>query len=539
MFPIIGDVYIRTNGGRLTVNAPKDIVNHYGYVKELNVISVDLNTSYHENGVASFAVVKEGHFVVEKEGVVNVLYATGEYDGVKVDSDGGTIANAYATNDAIANETSGKPTQLGNVVLKKDGTVTADLIAALTADEINFDDEKVKEVVVANAFRKNADGSYIISNVTELQLFATEATTSGSTYTNATFKLANDIDLAGVAWIPISGQYFVGTLDGNGKAIVNLTIKQEGTSANGFFSSLGADGVTIKNLTFKNANVVGGKYVGILVGELKSSATIENVTIDDKSTVTAKAAAGVIGNIGNKNLNIELKNITSAATVVDDYGKAGGIVAQISSENSTITMTNCKNTGKVACTKDSGVAGGILGMYQQAKLIMTNCSNSGTLTGTTTANIIAAYQNGLCDITIDTYNTGDFGYLTTIWDTENNKKVEKVSSVYKFVINNKIYLYQGLGNDKNTVLFDSIYPSNNTLSKEMLDRAINFANWGYNYKEDYASVFARAGKGETCWGAANNEGWNFERTDRPDDIEKPTLDDYQITWERGKLYIVE
>lgn len=41
---------IRTNGGTLNVNAPNDTINHYGWVKELDVTSVATSDCFHEHG---------------------------------------------------------------------------------------------------------------------------------------------------------------------------------------------------------------------------------------------------------------------------------------------------------------------------------------------------------------------------------------------------------------------------------------------------------------------------------------------------------
>lgn len=60
------DVIIRTNGGTLTVNAPRDDVSHYGYVEYLTVTAVRSDHCYHEFGfVGSLVSFGTGKFVVE------------------------------------------------------------------------------------------------------------------------------------------------------------------------------------------------------------------------------------------------------------------------------------------------------------------------------------------------------------------------------------------------------------------------------------------------------------------------------------------
>ena len=88
-------------GCNLVVNAPKDTVNHYAYLLNLDVQAVDATHSYHEFGtVKGRATVVEGHVVVEPKGYVNELkvdetapvttkvdiQATGEVKSLVVDS---------------------------------------------------------------------------------------------------------------------------------------------------------------------------------------------------------------------------------------------------------------------------------------------------------------------------------------------------------------------------------------------------------------------------------------------------------------------
>ncbi len=57
-------VAIRTNGGTLNINASQDTVNHFGWVKKLNVQSVATNDCYHEYGfVGELKTFASGKFV--------------------------------------------------------------------------------------------------------------------------------------------------------------------------------------------------------------------------------------------------------------------------------------------------------------------------------------------------------------------------------------------------------------------------------------------------------------------------------------------
>ena len=65
-------VTIRTNGGRLTVNAKDDTVNHYGEGEVLSITAVAAN-SYHEYGYFPKASIAHGRLVVENGGNVEVV----------------------------------------------------------------------------------------------------------------------------------------------------------------------------------------------------------------------------------------------------------------------------------------------------------------------------------------------------------------------------------------------------------------------------------------------------------------------------------
>ena len=91
------DVIIRTNGGKLTINAPASNVKHYGIGTVLTIDAV-APTSYHEFGSFNMATIKEGRLVVEEAGNIDVLDASGATAAVTVE---------VVKNDAIANFISG------------------------------------------------------------------------------------------------------------------------------------------------------------------------------------------------------------------------------------------------------------------------------------------------------------------------------------------------------------------------------------------------------------------------------------------------
>ena len=102
-------VVIRTNGGKLTVNAPLDTVEHYEKADKVVVDAVAMN-SYHEYGeVVGDLEVKKGNVVVEDSGVVsNVIIASA--DVTATISANSTVSSIVATDsnyyDKVTNNNS-------------------------------------------------------------------------------------------------------------------------------------------------------------------------------------------------------------------------------------------------------------------------------------------------------------------------------------------------------------------------------------------------------------------------------------------------
>lgn len=61
-------VVIKTNGGKLNINASNDTINHYGWLKELNVTAVSNNDCYHEYGYAGVITKFDSGKFVTHEG---------------------------------------------------------------------------------------------------------------------------------------------------------------------------------------------------------------------------------------------------------------------------------------------------------------------------------------------------------------------------------------------------------------------------------------------------------------------------------------
>lgn len=152
----------------------------------------------------------------------------------------------------------------------------------------------------------------------------------GGYFEGQTVKLTQNIDLSGETWTPIGSTWangFVGTFDGNGNTISNLTVDHAENS--GFFGNVPGGG-TIKNVQLSNVTVTGNSKAGALVAN--AFGKIENCHVDGGSVTStvvggdnANNVGGLIGYLGEESnsivTNSSVKNLNVMA-----YRDLGGLV---------------------------------------------------------------------------------------------------------------------------------------------------------------------------------------------------------------------
>ena len=228
----------------------------------------------------------------------------------------------------------------------------------------------------------NADGFYEIGNAGQLYWFAAQVN-NGANNINAILtdnievneNLMEKITIAedGTAtvnegetireWVPIGGSlkyYYSGTFDGNGK--------------------------TVKGL-YRN---VSANYVG-LIGNLKGSGKVQNVTVADSYFCGGNNVGGVVG----LNDVSTVSNCYNTGTVSGSY-YVGGVVGYC---NTGATVSNCHNTGTVSGSQN---VGGVAGWNGGS---MTECCNAGTVSGSNNVGGVlgSCYDGGTVS---NCYNTG-------------------------------------------------------------------------------------------------------------------------------------
>jgi fibronectin-binding autotransporter adhesin len=178
----------------------------------------------------------------------------------------------------------------------------------------------------------------------------------------ASYKLANDINLGDIDFIPIGSDNvpFTGTFDGNGHTIQNLNIYKPDLHQVGLFGS--TNNATIKNLNISDANVVGRRNTGGLVGYARGNSTISNCSITGSSTVTGNDAGCAGGLVGYGSGLIEKSFTTTNVTASIQVGGLVGVAKNL-------TINECFTTGNVKALNN---VGGLVG-EDSIGLKMENC----------------------------------------------------------------------------------------------------------------------------------------------------------------------
>ena len=249
-----------------------------------------------------------------------------------------------------------------------------------------------------------------------------------STYNPVDFKektiiLTNNINLAGKEWTPIGrmepmGSHathkptFLGTFDGGGYTISNMTIEECTDYYIGLFGTASGPDAVIKSVNITDAMIeASGKNAGGIVGSISSvmvydctfSGSINNIGTNTggivgdmgkgtvmKCTSNARVigapsssdffqfcvVGGIVGGIGNG----EVKNCTSNGSVIGNGGSntfVGGVIGN--SRNSTISYCASNNdiTYNNSSNFEGGGIGGIVGRTENDTVY--SCTSSGNI----------------------------------------------------------------------------------------------------------------------------------------------------------------
>lgn len=233
------------------------------------------------------------------------------------------------------------------------------------------------------------------------------------------YELGTDIDLSGYdydgdgpdtgGWMPIgagSGP-FTGTLNGNGYAILNMTIDRPSDSYVGLFSKIGAGGKLV-NLRMLDIDVRGDETIGGLAGNVLSGATIERSYATGRVHADRANAGGLTG--------VNVGTIRNSYAVVDVSGwtRVGGLAGTNASE-----IEDAFATGAVQSREE---VGGLVG-YNMGQI--KNAYAAGKVNGVLYVGGLAGIMNG-GGTAIDSY-----------WNTETSGQSASAAGIGIDTINMK------------------------------------------------------------------------------------------------------
>jgi uncharacterized membrane protein len=169
--------------------------------------------------------------------------------------------------------------------------------------------------------------------------------------------------------IGVEANQFAGSFDGKGYKIENLYINRPDLPYIGLFGYVGSGGV-VEDVGIENVNVVGGDFVGGLVGK-NESGTVTNCYL----TGSVRGNGGVGGLVGWNSRTVS--NCYSTGTVGGSEGiAAGGLVGM---NSATGTVSNSYSTSSVSGSNED--VGGLVGQNYGT---VYNCYSTGTASGSAT-----------------------------------------------------------------------------------------------------------------------------------------------------------
>lgn len=269
--------------------------------------------------------------------------------------------------------------------------------------------------------------------------------------------LENDIDLSGYPdWTPIGRSNthpFVGTFDGQGHTISNMTIKNTNPNDEKEWGLFGR----VQDATIKNVRVDG-------------SITLTNFgDMDDGDFYNFDAIGGIAGRCsGTVNFEGCHNNVDISGYGNSSFASIGGIVGfQI---DGAVTLVACRNTGNI---KASGTV--YASSIRTAGLIGTVYSNNNMQTVTAEANYCYA------EIYTPTVNFAFYGHV----HGENSTIISTVNSNYWMKLNNRpldVSTAESADGFTEVNGSDVTWQTAMTAMNEYL--SINYPDFGYEYVEN-------------------------------------------------------
>ena len=370
---IIGEMYAQSWAPHYFYNCTIDTQNGYIYTWNSNcefvgctfaasegrALQVFGDGPYHTN-----VLIKDCKFIAAKP---NTTYDGKPVTGIDINS-----ANGFKVDVTVTNcTTTGFPTGLnsgsdlynikdggdGKVNLVIDGVYVARAGYTQHADYPNI---WVKD---------NNFYVYDLDGLKDLQKFFADKSMDNSVW-GRTYNICEDIDAAGYTW---NGVYMITgdntrngiVIDGNGKTITNLTIKDYLLSGTADGADDGTAPGEIRNITLDNATVTGGWFTAPFWGNLTGDLTFTNVHVLNSQITGTNNVGGLLSSTGEgtdyfvvfDNCSVENTKITANGAVGQDPTGASGFFGRAFGETYITFKGNNVVSGNTI-TNNNGLVGG-------------------------------------------------------------------------------------------------------------------------------------------------------------------------------------
>ena len=196
---------------------------------------------------------------------------------------------------------------------------------------------------------------------------------------SAHYALDADIDLFGRIFEPIGNGAegaFTGSLDGRGHTIRGLELDLQDSKYVGLFGYLEG---SVSNLKLSEVNIVGGRYVGAVAGNIGLGGSVTDCSVLSGSVTSYESAVsayvGGITGLCEGTLNKCSNAAAVAKTSRNDsaYDYVGGLAGSVTDA---LELIGSSNSGAVSGTNSSACIGGLIGSTAK-KVRMQECSNTG------------------------------------------------------------------------------------------------------------------------------------------------------------------
>lgn len=399
-FLVEGSTKIGTDLGVSTSNRSYAIYDNYG-----NVIA-----STSTDGATGTATIDQWLASVNTK--MNSYYGTTGVNYAKVENGVVSIDSGYVSGDLVS-----------AIGMTTTSSVSGKLITGTTAqykEDSKFIGLVSNQVIpdsitrVKNVSSFTAGQTYYLSDADDLNKLA-QLVNAGSSTSNVTFVMTNDIDMSSVsnfAMIGNDSRAFSGTFLGNGYEIKNLKINNTSTNYTGLFANV--SGATIQDVGLSSvtvsANGSNALYTGSLIG-YSTGVNVENCYVSG-GTVNVSTSysdtsytGGLIGyTSGSSNvINNSFSTVTVQGENTSESNGVGGFIGLASG-----TISNCYATGYVV-TKSSYEWADGGGFVSRGTANISSCYATGNVRSesNSTASFVAGFMGWAGSGTIsNSYATG-------------------------------------------------------------------------------------------------------------------------------------